>query len=607
MKRLLSKINKKIPQLRYKSTYSGMKCGDVIYQKLLDNGVTDTMIYSGGAIMPVVDAFYDKKDINYYINTHEQNAGHAATGYAKSSNKTGVVIVTSGPGLTNLVTPILDATNDSTPLVVFSGQVPLRAMGSLAFQECPATEITTPITKWSYCVKNIEEIPHVIDLAFKIANSGKKGAVHIDLPKCITSSIYPDEEILDVKDSICNHNLVSVPNKSIYYDTDTINQVSKIINESEKPILYVGKGCNDSSDLLRNFAIKANIPVTTTLHGMGIFDETHELSLKMVGMHGSAYANYSVQEADCIIALGSRFDDRTTGVISKYAPHARKKNQLIHVNIENSEFNKILDTDYNIQLDCGQFLQEITPQIIFKPRTEWFKFINKLKKEHPFEYTKAENNKIKTQSVLCELNNQTVDKDNYIFTMGVGNHMMMACQFIDWKRPQQVIASGSLGVMGCSNGYAMGAQLANPNFKVVSIDGDGSFNMTSNELKTISEYNIPVKIAIVNDSSLQMVKIWEKLFFEGRFAATDNNKNPNYVKLAEAFGIKGLFCDNYTDLPKVMKNFLNYDKGPIVCEFKVEKDICLPLVGPGKALDEMILFKDYFNNSDIKFEGEAPN
>ena len=252
--------------------------------------------------------------------------------------------MTSGPGLTNLVTPILDATNDSTPLVVFSGQVSQNNMGSLAFQECPATDITKSITKWSYCVKQVEEIPDVIDMAFQIANDGKKGAVHIDLPKCVTSGTYINKPYIRPK--------IKLNNIKDEINIEHVKKIANIINESEKPVLYVGKGCNNYSELLREFAIKANIPVTTTLHAMGVFDETHHLSLKMVGMHGSAYANYSIQESDCIIALGSRFDDRTTGDVAKYAPNAKN---IIHVNINKEEINKIIHTDHNIHGDCENF------------------------------------------------------------------------------------------------------------------------------------------------------------------------------------------------------------------------------------------------------------
>ena len=601
--RVIKKMSSKL--VNNLSTKSGLITGgELVYSSLVRNSVKDVVIYSGGAIMPVVDAFYDKTNINYYIPTNEQNGGHISTGYSKTSEKCGVAIVTSGPGLTNLVTPILDATNDSTPLIVISGQVSLKTMGTNAFQECPATDITKSVTKWSYCIQNVQEVSRVIDLAFKIANDGKKGTVHIDIPKCVSSSIYEYDEnySLEHLDKIEKDKVYGIKDKAIT-EHFQIKDIANIINNSEKPILYVGKGCNDYSYLLKLLVEKANIPVTTTLHGLGIFDETHPLSLKMVGMHGSAYSNFAIQESDCVIALGSRFDDRTIGNIDKYAPKA--KGNIIQVNIDSNDIGKTIKPDIEILADCGLFLEYIIPHININKRENWTNRVKELKEEYPFKYNKADNNKIKPQSVLIEMNKQLNTQEQPIFTMGVGNHMMMSCQFIDWRKPKQIVASGSLGVMGCSLGYAIGSKIANPEKMVISIDGDGSFNMTSSELKTLVEYNIPIKIAIINDSSLQMVKVWEELFFNKRYTATDNNNNPNYVKLAEAYGIDSLYCDNYDDLPIVMNKFLETDK-PVLCEFKVEKDICLPLVGPGKALDEMILFDDYHGNKIEPMKGEAP-
>ena len=323
------------------------------------------------------------------------------------------MIVTSGPGLTNLVTPILDAQNDSTPLVVISGQVPLKAMGTLAFQECPATEITKPITKWSYCIQDINEIPRVIDLAFKIANDGKKGAVHIDVPKCIASEHYvaPDEVgFFPHLDEIEENKVFNVKNHNLM-DHFATEDAADTINKSEKPVLYVGQGCNNYSELLRLLVEKTGIPVTTTLHAMGVFDETHPLALKMVGMHGSAYSNFLVQEADCIIALGSRFDDRTVGDPEKYAPNAVKNNGIIHINIDKSDIGKTIKPDLSLEADCGEFLKYILPKLHEKSRPEWHNRIKELKELHPFKYHPAENNKIKQQSVLIELNKQLKNRD----------------------------------------------------------------------------------------------------------------------------------------------------------------------------------------------------
>ena len=595
--------------------------GEIIYKKLIENNVKDVFLYSGGAIMPLVDAFY-KGTIKYYINSHEQNTGHAATGYAKSTNNTGVCVVTSGPGLTNMITPILDATNDSTPLVVFSGQVPLNAIGTNAFQECPAVDITKYITKWSYCVKNVSELPHVVDAAFKIANDRKKGAVHIDLPKCIIASNYIENKLYNklyyiskyFKDNNFTYNNIFQIEPD---NLDIINKIQKIayiINNSNKPVLYIGKGCNNYSNLLKILANKGNIPVTTTIHAVGVFDEHDPLSLEFLGMHGNVAANYSIQNSDCIIAIGSRFDDRTIGNIEKYAPYAKKaslqkKGGIIHINIEPNEINKVINTDYNISIDSGVFMTYLLPLIKYKDRCSWTSQYTQWKLDYPFQITKTNIEKhskiIKTQDVISEINNQLISNkiDNKtIITTGVGNHQMMTAQFIKWRYPKTLITSGSLGVMGAGLPYAIGAQIANPDKIVIDIDGDGSFNHTLSDLITIVNYKLPVKIAIMNDGHHSMVRVWEELFYNKKYTATTLNNNPNYKKLAKSFGIHSISCDNISNLKNTINYFLNY-KGAILCDFKVKTDKCLPLVSPGKALDELILHKNFdnkVNNENFK-------
>jgi len=576
------------------------KGSDIIYQKLLEHNVKNTWIYSGGSVMPIIDKFYNG-DINYYVNSHEQNCGHAATGYAKSSGKTGVCIVTSGPGITNMITPMLDATNDSTPLIVISGQVAKTAIGTDAFQEAPAVEISKSVTKWSYCVKDVSELPEVMDKAFLIANDKKKGSVHIDIPKCVSNDDYfhSDSEIESPKISVLPE-----------IDNNHVNKIVDMINNSKKPILYVGQGCVEAYQELREFAINGNIPVTTTIHGNGIFDESHPLSLRWCGMHGNPAANYSLQEADCIIALGSRFDDRTTGLISDYAPKARQASEdgtggIIHVDIEPRQIDKVIKSDLFINGKCLDFLRLANPLIKYNSRKDWINFINKKQNEHPFDYNKKETKLLKMEEVLIELNDKTKNKD-VVFTTGVGNHQMQCYQFIKSQYPKKIISSGSLGVMGVGLPYSIGVQIANPDKLVVNFDGDSSFNMTLSDLKTVKEHNLPIKIAIMNNSAQMMVTIWEKLFFEERYTATINKSNPDYTKLAESYGIQGIKCSHISDLKKTIDYFINYD-GPILCEFEIEKNICLPLVGPGKALDDMILFNDYKNENKINLSGDAPS
>ena len=562
----------------------------IIYKHLLDKKVQNVFLYSGGAIMPLVDQFYNGS-INYFINTHEQSAGHAATGYAKSSNKPGVAIVTSGPGLTNMVTPLLDATNDSTPFILFSGQVSTSNMGTNAFQECPAIDITRPVTKWSHCVTSIDELNDVVDEAFTVATTGKKGSVHIDLPKNILVDTTKDHLLTSL-------NKTKETPLNVNHNTFPLKKLAEIINNAKKPVFYIGQGCNPYPDILHNLVKKSNIPITTTIHAMGVFDEGDELSLQFLGMHGHAAANYAIQESDCIIAIGSRFDDRTTGSIKKYAPNAFKaykenRGGIIHCNIEEKEINMNVDSHFTYNMDAGIFMTKLTNHIEYNTRKEWIDTITQWKKQYPFYIEPANNNKIKTQDVIQEISNQVIAKciaEKTIYTSGVGNHQMMAAQFIEWKYPKTFLSSGSLGVMGVGLPYAIGAQIANPNHIIIDIDGDGSFNHTLSELKTLVEYNLPVKVAIMNDNSLSMVRVWEELFFEERYTATASEKNPNYMMLAESYGIKGITCNNKDNLKDNIDYFLDY-KGPIIANFKVQKDKCLPLVAPGKGLDDMILPK----------------
>jgi len=607
-----------------------MSGGELIFNMLLERGVETCFGYSGGAVLPFLDAFTSQDangeaKIKFISATHEQCSGHQAQGYAKSTGKVGIVVVTSGPGLTNLITPMQDAFVDGVPLIVFSGQVPTSAMGTDAFQECPATELTRPCTKWNYVCLDFNQLPWAINEAFKIACSGRPGPCHIDLPKDIVSmraqvpnSIFryaPKESYMDAPPMV---------------DTRQIQKGIDLIKNAKNPIMVVGQGASDCHELVRQVAEKANIPVTTTCHGMGIFDERHPLSMHMLGMHGAAYANFAVQQADCIFAVGSRFDDRTTGMIDKYAPKARAAEAngtggIVHINIDKSAFGKVIKPTVPIWSDCGLALQAMLEGI--EPSTEpsnmadreaWLAQCQEWKTEHKFDYVRAPNGRIKTQQVIEAINTELHEKkiidDREVFvSTGVGNHQMMSCQFIRWTRPRSFITSGSLGVMGVGLPYAIGAQVANPDALTILIDGDGSFNMTNMDLATVARYNLPIKIAIMNDSRQQMVWIWQRLFFEGRHISVDN-VNPDFVMLAKAHGIEAMKCEREEDLAGDIEKWLKHD-GPMLMEFKVVPDICLPMVAPGKALDEMIMLKDrdaIYGTSDeelgdMKFEGLAPS
>jgi acetolactate synthase-1/2/3 large subunit len=599
-----------------------MSGGELIFNMLLERGVDHAFGYSGGAVLPFLDAFSSGK-IKFITSAHEQCSGHSATAYAKSTGKVGIAVVTSGPGLTNLITPLQDAYTDGVPLILFSGQVPTSAMGTDAFQECPATEITRPCTKWNYVCLDFNQLPWAINEAFRIAVSGRPGPCHIDLPKDIVSmraqvpaSVFraaPKEAYADAPPML---------------DMGQIKKAIELINKSKQPILYVGQGASECPELVRKIAEKAQIPVTTTCHAMGVFDERDPLSMHMLGMHGAAYANFAVQQSDCIFAIGSRFDDRTTGLVDKYAPKAKAAEAagtggIVHINIDKSSFGKVVKATVPIWSDCTIALQAMLEGLEDPKdgsREKWLAQCKDWKEEHAFGYVKAANGNIKVQQVLEAINlelqtKKIMDEKDVFVCTGVGNHQMMAAQFIRWTRPRSFITSGSLGVMGAGLPFAVGAQVANPDALTILVDGDGSFNMTHMDLSTITRYNLPVKMAIMNDERQQMVWIWQRLFFEGRHVSVNNSANPDYVKLAEAHGIKSIACEKEEDLPRVIEEWLAYD-GPMLVEFKVVPDICLPMVAPGKALDEMILLKDreYVFGSgeeeelgEMKFEGLAPS
>ena len=568
---------------------------DKIFYELFNQNVEYVFMVSGGAIMPLVDKFYNNNMIKYIVNAHEQNSVHAATGYARSSNKTGVVITTSGPGLTNAITGMLDATNDSTPLVVLSGQVSLDSVGKQSFQECDAVNLSKSATKWSYQVKPEDDIEKIINKAFFIANDKKKGAVHIDLPKCILSKnnneLNNNNSNVEIKNKQNDNNLNNL----------SFNDLGNLINKSESPILYIGQGCSSAYLELRKLAEKGNIFVTNTIHANGIMDTTHDLSLKFLGMHGYPVANHAIQNSDCIIAIGSRFDDRTIGNASKYAPKAyeafnNKKGGIISCNLEKSEFNKSIKPHYTYNLSSYEFITKLLPHIKYKKRDNWKKKIHDWKVNYPITF-KNDDNILRSEYLITEINNYLKNKyiTNFKITTGVGNHQMQTSQFIDFREPNQMISSGSLGVMGFGLPAAIGVKLGNPEKLVIDIDGDSSFLMTLSDLKTIVENNIDIKIFIINNKSQAMVTAWEKLFYDGRVTATINKRNPEFYNLAQSFGINSLKCDKKEDVIDFVNNVLN-SKGPFLGEYICDPDYCFPLIPPGNALDDMIFSEKKIDN-----------
>jgi len=560
--------------------YKGKTGAQIFHEMLIQQHKVELMFgYPGGAILPVFDELY-KSPAKFILNRHEQASGHCADGYARATGKPGVAIVTSGPGATNTVTPLATALMDSVPILVFSGQVATKVIGNDAFQEADVTGITRPCTKWNYLVKDVRELPRIINEAFTIATSGRPGPVLVDLPKDVTTAICTEE----VDDTPRAH--VVNRRKHAFTHPDHARQAeeaAELINKSEKPVLYVGGGAiiAGASDAVRKVASKANIPCTTTLLGLGAFDEHDPKSLYMLGMHGSAYANYAVQECDCLIAVGARFDDRVTGNLATFAPNAK----IIHIDIDPSSISKNVDVDVAVIGDARHSLELMVNHLEHRDRKDWFSQVNAWKKRYPFKYF-DDSNKAKPQYVIEEMHRLT--KGEAIITTGVGQHQMWAAQFYRWRFPRQMITSGGLGTMGYGLPSAMGAQLGSPGKLVIDIDGDASFQMTSYELATIAEYNIPVKVAILNNDFQGMVKQWQDLFYQRRYSHTAM-KNPDFAKLAEAYGVRGIRCERKEDVTKTVEEMINHP-GPVVVDFVVEpNEHVYPMVPSGKGLHEMEL------------------
>ncbi|KAG1782378.1 thiamine diphosphate-binding protein [Suillus placidus] len=561
-------------------SFVGMSGGQIFHEMMLRHGVKHVFGYPGGAILPVFDAIYNSQHFEFVLPRHEQGAGHMAEGYARVSGKPGVVLVTSGPGATNVVTAMQDALSDGVPLVVFCGQVATSAIGSDAFQEADVIGISRSCTKWNVMVKDIAELPRRINEAFKIATSGRPGPVdqsRLAHPACESYAAY-----------------------LFLIDMALIQQAANLINQSQRPIIYAGNGVLSSPlgpKLLAQLAKEGNIPVTTTLQGLGAYDETDERSLHMLGMHGSAYANLAMQQADVIIALGARFDDRVTGKVDTFAPAARAaalqgRGGIIHFEIQPKNINKVVEASIPVLGDVVSNMAALVPLIRSSPRTRWFGDIQEWKQKYPFTYVPSKSGaRSKPQEVIEELDRQTAHKkDDVIITTGVGQHQMWAAQHFRWKTPRSMVTSGGLGTMGFGLPAAVGAKVAAPGKIVVDIDGDASFSMTAMELATASQYNIGVKVLILNNEFQGMVLQWQDLFYDSRYSHT-RMTNPDFVMLAKAMHVHAIRCESTADLPAKMKEFLEYDGSkPVLLECKVETDEHVyPMVPAGKALHEQVL------------------
>ena len=555
---------------------------------LEDSGVDVMFGIPGGAILPAYDPIFDSK-IRHILVRHEQGAGHAATGYAQVTGRVGVCIATSGPGATNLVTPIADAQMDSVPIVAITGQVPSAAIGTDAFQEADIRGITMPITKHNYLITDPAQIPRAIAEAFYIASSGRPGPVLVDIAKDalqrMTSYNYPK------KLNLLGYNPQIEPN------SEAIRDAASLIAQSSKPIFYIGGGvikANAAKDLLV-LAELVGAPVVTTLMARGAFPDSHSQHLGMPGMHGTVAAVTGLQKADLLITLGARFDDRVTGKLSTFAPNAK----IIHADIDPAEIGKNRYADVPIIGDLGPIIRALIPAVkaeFAKNKadiTQWWKQMNSLRQKYPLGYNQPSDGSLSPQYVIERIGEIT--GPDGIYVAGVGQHQMWASQFVKYEKPRTWLNSGGLGTMGYAVPAAMGAKVGAPDTPVWAIDGDGCFQMTNQELVTCALNDIPIKVAVINNESLGMVRQWQTLFYKERYSNTDlhSKRIPDFAKLAEAMGCVGLRCESKGDVDKIIKEANAINDAPVVVDFSVYRDAMVwPMVAAGTSNDDILIAKE---------------
>jgi len=554
----------------------------ILIECLKKEGIKHIYGYPGGVVLNIFDHLYDEKGLELILTRHEQAAVHAADGYARASGKVGVAIVTSGPGATNTVTGIATAYMDSIPLVVFSGQVPTMLIGNDAFQEADIVGITRPCTKHNYLVKDVKDLAQTIREAFHIASTGRPGPVLIDLPKDVTTSSA--EFTWPKQVNIRSYNPTYHGNKWM------IKQCMQMISKAKKPVIMAGGGVilSGAAKELRAFAETTKIPVTMTLMGLGGFPGTHKLAMGMLGMHGTYYANKAVQSADLIIGIGVRFDDRVTGRTADFAPEAK----IIHIDIDPTSIRKNVDVALPVVGDVKNVLKDLLEETKKHKeqwgavRNSWLKQIDAWKKERPLSYN-FDKKIIKPEFVVEKI--YEVTKGKAIICTEVGQNQMWAAQFYKYDKPRKWLSSGGLGTMGYGFPAAIGAQMACPNETVFDIAGDGSIQMNIQELATAVINKLPVKIAILNNRFLGMVRQWQELFFNERYAHTSLDVTPDFVKLAEAYGAVGLRATTPDEVEPVLKESLKVKDRPVMIDFVVDwKSKVFPMVPAGAAIDEMI-------------------
>ncbi len=560
-----------------------MTGAQIMIKALEKEGVDYVFGLPGGAILPTFDALYDSK-MKFILVRHEQGATHMADGYARATGRTGVCLVTSGPGATNTVTGLATAYMDSVPVVCITGQVATHAIGSDAFQEADVVGITRPVTKHNYLIKDVKDIARVVREAFFIASTGRPGPVLIDFPVDVSRAEAEFEWPEEVHIRSYNPR-PAYDSKAI--DKTLIEKAAKAIMESKKPVLYVGGGAvvSGADKELMEFVEKTGIPVTTTVLGLGIFPETHELSLRMLGMHGTHYANYSVQNSDMLIAVGARFDDRVTGKIDKFAPHAK----IVHIDIDPSSIQKVVKVHYPIVGDIKPVLRELIKHVgDLRPQTkEWHAQIEAWKKKHPLKFDRNSGSVIHQEFAIEKIGELT--KHKAVVTTGVGQHQMWTAQWYGFSKPRNMITSGGLGTMGFGLPSAIGAQLGRPDETVVCIDGDGSFQMTMCELVTAAYYKVPVKIFLMDNSHHGMVRQWQELFYRQRYSASIlGPSNPDFVKVAQGCNVFALRVEKKEEVEAGIKKVLEHD-GPALLHIIVAKaDNVYPMVPAGHALDQVM-------------------
>jgi acetolactate synthase I/II/III large subunit len=556
----------------------------ILLECLQREGVDTIFGYPGGAVINIYDDLFDSP-IRHILNRHEQAAVHAADGYARATGKVGVALATSGPGATNTVTGIATAYMDSIPLVVITGQVPTPLIGNDAFQEADMVGITRPITKHNYLVKDVKDLARIVRQAFFIARTGRPGPVLIDLPKDVqvasTKFVYPD------KVELAGYKPTFGPNAR------QVDKAARMILEARRPVLYVGGGAllSDAGDELMELAELIQVPVTTTLMAKSAFPTRHPLCLGLLGMHGTYCSNMAVTNADLLIAAGARFDDRVTGRIASFAPDAK----IIHIDIDPTSIKKNVRVDLPIVGHLREVLKNMVVRLQDEPDklsamidqgAEWRRQVVQWKETHPLTYNNSDTI-IKPQFVIEKIRELT--NDNAIISTEVGQHQMWTAQFFDFIQPRTFLTSGGLGTMGYGLPAALGAQVAFPDRQVIDISGDGSFQMNSQEMATLVQYRLPVKIAILNNNFLGMVRQWQQMFFNRRYSQTCMELPIDFVKLAEAYGAHGLRATKPSEVEPLVRRALEID-GPVIMEFQVSREEnVLPMVPPAAGLNEMVL------------------